>query len=93
MTAPFSERLNRILRDGNLTIADLARWFDRPHPTVSGWIRGGEVGGAQLDAAWIDAQLVKLETMLRKKRGLPVPRLGRSERRAHLDHLKSNSHG
>ena len=56
----FSNRLQAIMRDGNLTGADLARWFDRPDPTVRGWISGShDLGGAQLDAAYVEAQLNK----------------------------------
>lgn len=85
----FSQRLDKVRRDGNLSIADLAHWFERPHPTVSGWLRGGRVGLAPLDTAWIEAQLGRLENMLRKNRGLPVPRLRREDRRIYLDQLRN----
>ena len=77
-----------MLQDGNLTVADLSRWFDRPYPTVRGWLNGGEVGGAPLDTAWIMAQLVRLEKMLAKGRGLPVPRLTMQARAAYIDNLR-----
>ena len=65
----FSHRLQTVMRDGNLTGADLARWFDRPDPTVRGWISGDhDLGGAQLDVAFVEAQLVKLEKLLKKNR-------------------------
>jgi len=85
----FAQRLQSIMRDGNLTGADLARWFDRPDPTVRGWISGAhDLGGAQLDVAYIEAQLGKLEKLLKNKSGLPVPRLTPSERIEHLTSLK-----
>jgi len=88
----FSHRLQAIMRDGNLTGADLARWFDRPDPTVRGWISGDhDLGGAQLDVAFVEAQLVRLEKLLKRKRGLPVPRMTRAKRIEHLDALRSAS--
>ena len=85
----FAERLQAIMRDGNLTGADLARWFDRPDPTVRGWINGKQgLGGAPLDVAYVEAQLDKLERLLKKKQGLPVPRLTPTKRIAHLNELK-----
>ena len=80
------------MRDGNLTGADLARWFDRPDPTVRGWISGShDLGGAQLDAAYVEAQLNKLERLLKKKQGLPVPRLTPAKRIEHLGDLKNHT--
>lgn len=85
----FKHRLQAIMRDGNLTGADLARWFNRPDPTVRGWISGAhDLGGAQLDVAYIEAQLDKLEIFLKKKRGLPVPQLTPGKRIEHLRSLK-----
>jgi hypothetical protein len=85
----LADRLSAIMRDGNLTGADLSRWFERPDPTVRGWISGAhDLGGAQLDAAYVEGQLDKLERMLRKKQGLPVPRLAPSERIKYLRELK-----
>ena len=87
----FSTRLQAVMRDGNLTGADLARWFDRPDPTVRGWISGDhDLGGAQLDAAYVEGQLDKLERHLKKKQGLPVPRLTPAKRIEHLARLKDS---
>ena len=78
------------MRDGNLTGADLARWFGRSDPTVRGWISGNHrLSGAQLDVAYIEAQIDKLERLLRKKAGLPVPRMAPSARIKYLTGLKS----
>ena len=86
----FSDRLQAVMRDGNLTGADLARWLDRPDPTVRCWISGThELSGAQLDVAYVEAQVGKLERLLRKKVGLPVPRLTPSARIKYLTGLKS----
>ena len=85
----LSSRLQTVMRDGNLTGADLARWFDRPDPTVRGWISGDHVlSGAQLDVTFVEAQLDKLERFLKKKQGLPVPRLTSAKRIEHLTKLR-----
>lgn len=84
----FSHRLQAIMRDGNLTGADLTRWFGRPDPTVRGWISGDhQLSGGQLDVAYVEAQLVKLERLLKSKRGLPVPQMTRAGRKKHLASL------
>ena len=93
MKPTFQERLGRLLEQGNLTIADLARWLDRPHPTVSGWVRGTSRIGrelAPLDAAWVEAQVARMERILRKRQGLPVPRMKRADRQAYLSNLKQD---
>ena len=85
----FSSRLQSIMQQGNLTGADLSRWFDRPDPTVRYWIRGNhELTGPALDVAYVEAQLVKLEKLLKRKKGLPVPRMALTERIAYLAKLK-----
>lgn len=87
----FAQRLERIKREGNLTTADLARWFNRPHPTVSGWCRGGPIGRelAPLDAAYVTAQLARLEKWLNKG-PLPVPvGLSKANRRRYFDQLRN----
>jgi hypothetical protein len=78
-------RFKALMRDGNLTVADLARWFQRPDPTVRGWARGVAVGGAPADKKEISDALHKLEELLRKRKGLPVPRLSPSVR---IEYLK-----
>jgi len=81
----IKQRLDAIMRDGNLTVADLARWFERPHPTVRGWTKGGSVGGPPLDRHAIEVALAKLEDMLKKKRGLPVPQMSPAKRIEYLE--------
>ena len=77
----FGERLKAVLRDGNLRVADLARWFDAPHPTVRGWlVDGWDPGGAPMDRAHIYRMLGILESRVRQKRGFPLPRLSPKER-------------
>ncbi len=86
----FSTRLQRLLDHGNLTVADLARWLERPHPTVRGWVMGGNLGGPTLDAAYVIAEVVRLEKLIKHKRGLPVPRMSARKRRAYMTELRSS---
>lgn len=81
-------RLKALMRDGNLTVADLARWFERPDPTVRGWAKGVAVGGGALDKKAISDATYRLEVLLRKKHGLPVPRLSPANRIAYLENLR-----
>ena len=87
----FHDRLNAVMQAGNLRVADLARWFDRPDPTVRGWVHGTALGGAPLDAAYVTAMLVKLEKLVKKNRQLPVPTMSPSKRIAYLKELKERS--
>ena len=89
----IADRLQRAMREGNLTVADLARWLDRPHPTVRGWVNGTKVGAAALDHAFIIAKLGVLERLIRKKRELPMPRLSPQQRIAYLATVRKHNIG
>lgn len=84
MKPTFGNRLEHAMRDGNLTVADLARWFGRPDPTVRGWVRGENPRGAQLDIAYTEARMALLETRIRKRQGLPVPRMPLRDHKAYV---------
>lgn len=84
----FKARLGGCLRDGNLTIADLARWFDRPYQTVRTWAEGVVPGGGPIDREHALSMLELLETLIRQKRGFPVPRLAPSARIVHLKKVR-----
>lgn len=91
MAAPtFQARLKAAQRAGNLHVADLARWFDRPDATVRGWVeRGTKPGGGPIDKAHAAALLGLLEVLVKQKRGFPIPRLSPSKRIEHLMHIRS----
>lgn len=87
----FQQRLQGVLQAGNLTVSDLARWFDRPHPTVRGWVqRGLQPGGAPLDIEHVQQLLKLLETLVSRKKGFPVPRMPPSQRIAHLKRIRAS---
>lgn len=86
----LQKQLRWILREGNLTIADLARWLDRPHGTVSGWLRGGNLRLPPLDTCRVVRDLDALVLKITQKgTGFPVPEMPFPERREYLDKLKN----
>ncbi len=86
----FGQRLAACQQAGNLTVADLARWFARPYPTVRTWVENGiEPGGGPIDKDYAAHLLSRLETLVRKKQGFPIPRLPPSERIAHLKQIRA----
>ena len=88
----FAARLNAILVRGNLRVSDLARWFDRPHPTVNGWVkRNLNPGGGPTDVDNAYILLGTLESFLQRKgKLLPVPvGLSPDERIRHIKRLRT----
>lgn len=82
----FQKRLRAVMQAGNLTVADLARWFDRPDPTVRGWVaNGGQPAGGPLDILETYNLLETLEHLIKRKRDFPLPRLSPSQR---IDRLR-----
>ena len=81
----FQQRLKKVMAGGNLRVADLARWFERPHATVRCWVEDGrEPGGGPQDAAAVHRMLKSLETLVKGNRVFPVPRLAPKERIRYL---------
>lgn len=73
MSRSFQQRLKSVMCGGNLTLADAARWFDRPHCTIRQWALGTRPGRSPADVEDAELRLVTLEGLL-KRRKLPVPR-------------------
>lgn len=69
----ISKRLQRVMSEGNLTISDLARWFNRPFATVRGWTRGHGMNGPVGDQARVIECLRAIERRIKLRAGLPVP--------------------
>lgn len=80
MSGTLAKRLKTCLRDGNLTVADLARWFERPYPTIRGWLNGGAMRGPTQDRWEVLRLLDAIEQRIAKRKGFPVPRLPAVER-------------
>lgn len=85
----FQDRLKACMERGNLTVADLARWFDRPDPTLRGWVNNGiKPTCPSCDMADIMSSLTDLETRIRRKEGFPVPRMSQRSRKIHVERLR-----
>ncbi len=66
----FQTRLLRVMETGNLRVADVARWFDRRHSTVRGWVVDGrEPAGTAADIRNLFARLNDLNDLARAHRG------------------------
>lgn len=65
----FQQRLVRVMDNGNLRVADTARWFSRRHSTVRGWVVDGrEPAGTATDVRFLFARLNALEKLIRTYR-------------------------
>lgn len=84
----FQQRLKKVMAGGNLRVADLARWFERPHSTVTSWHGGCEPSGGAIDVNDVHARMTKLEKLVEKKRQFPVPRLSPRSRIAYLEGIR-----
>lgn len=70
----FQKRLRACQKKGNLTVADLARWFDREYATIRGWVEDGvQPGGGPADKQHALSVLILLETLIEREKGFPVP--------------------
>lgn len=82
------------MKVGNLRVADLARWFDRPHPTVSTWVKQGrQPSGGPTDVEHFHALLDLLEQLVKKNKGFPVPRLSPGARIEHVSEIRKRLFG
>ncbi len=88
----FQKRLIAVMRDGNLRVADLARWFERPHSTVRSWVQDGyEPSGGPIDRNMVFIQLGFLEKEVRRSKLFPVPRLSPTKRIAYLNEIRQGA--
>lgn len=70
----FQKRLKACQENGNLTVADLSRWFGREYATVRGWVEDGiEPGGGPGDKQHAQSLLVLLEKLIERRKGFPIP--------------------
>jgi hypothetical protein len=64
----FQRRLRACVEGGNLTVADLARWFDRPYPTVRCWLHDGwEPAGGPVTVRRTEERLRQLEAFIKRR--------------------------
>lgn len=81
-------RLRQCMVRGSLSVADLAKWFDRPYPTVRSWVQWDtEPRGPRLGS--IETNLLLLEKLIKQKRGFPIPvTIGHYDRPQHIRQLR-----
>ena len=85
--ASFKERVLTAQKSGDMTMADLARWFDVPFQTARYWLM---VGGSDMEprgprARMIRKRLDRLEWAIHHQIGFPVPAMLRvGDRQSHI---------
>lgn len=84
---PFQKRLLSIQKRANLTVADLARWYGRPHATVRCWTQGTVPSGPPRDRADVE-RLTQWLNALANEKVLPLPWMGRDKRRKKMEQLR-----
>ena len=67
----FPGKLQQCMTRGDLTVSDLARWFDRPRATINTWVNGRTPYGPAGRLAFEDLEALQLA--IRNRRGFPVP--------------------
>lgn len=84
---PFQKRLLSIQKRANLTVADLARWYGRPHATVRCWTQGTVPSGPPRDREDV-IRLTDDIAYLVNTKVLPLPWMGRDGRRKKMEQLR-----
>ncbi len=84
--AAFQSRLKTCVERGNLTVADLHRWFGRPYATVRSWLDDGyEPAGGPVTVRRAHDRLAALEDFVRLNgrslREMPMRERAQSMRR------------
>jgi hypothetical protein len=67
----FSKALAQCMKRGDMTVSDLARWFDRPRATINTWVNGRTPYGPSGRLAFRLLEL--LQSSIRNKQGFPIP--------------------
>lgn len=68
----FTLRLKRVMTRGDLTMADIARLFDRERRTVASWVHDDrQPTGARARETF--SRLIKLEKDVKARLGYPIP--------------------
>lgn len=86
----FQKELLAVQRAANFTVADLSRWFQRPHATVRCWTRGTEPAGGPLDVNEVKKLTRKLAALVESGE-LPLLRVQRDKRLKKLEALRNRA--
>lgn len=68
----FTTELQETATRANMTVSDLAVWFERPRSTVNTWMHDGRAPLGRY-AAEVRERLALIKRTLRHKQGLPIP--------------------
>lgn len=84
----FAERLNKVLKFGNLSVTDLSLWFDVKRGSIHQWLKG--VTPALGKRHSLGDSLYKLESLFHNG-CLPIPlSVSRGEHRSYITELKNH---
>lgn len=72
MARSFTDRLTKAQTVTEMTVSDLARWFDRPRATVNTWLNGRTPFGPPAAVAERGLALLEFSIATRRKH-YPVP--------------------
>lgn len=86
----FHVRLTRVMQTGQLTVADLSHWFNRPHPTVSMWVKGKTAPAGRYTADLAYSRLLLLEQVVRA-RDWSVPEMSAHKRPEWIRQARDNA--
>jgi hypothetical protein len=85
----FQQRLQRCRERGNLTVADMARWFGRPYATVRSWLNEGwEPGDGPVTRRRMEDRLGRLEGAVRSADLRQMPMRARAEKLQQLGGIR-----
>ena len=72
MAKTFTQRLQWCIKHGDMTIADVHHWFERPRATVRTWVLDGREARTT-PSNYIEKRLADLEEKIRARKGFPIP--------------------
>jgi len=87
----FTKRLRRAMKDGDMTVADIHHWFERPRATVRTWVWDARTpqGPAGERAHLL---LRHLEAKIASRSGFPIPQtLSAHERPNYVKRLRNGN--
>jgi hypothetical protein len=85
-------RLKACMKNGRMTVADLALWFDRSYPTVRNWVQFGVKPHGPRNEKFL-AELELLEKLIGMRKGFPIPfEVSHFERPSYVEKLKNDQH-
>lgn len=86
------KRLQWCIKHGDMTIADLHHWFERPRSTVRAWVLLGKEA-RDLPSGFLQKRLELLEKRIKARDGFPIPPIkNQLARPSYIMGLRSGKH-